>query len=111
MADFIDKEKALTIIDNYGKTVDTDGKVVVNAIRDIISTICPTEKVAPVRRGEWTINEVAGEFQNEAYCSVCGNCIYTYHYDVCSLLEQGYIYCPHCGCKMRQGRNGWLDFG
>ena len=44
---YIERETALAIIDNYAKTVTEDGQVVVAAIRDIISTICPSADVQP----------------------------------------------------------------
>lgn len=50
MARYIDAELALTIIDNYAKTVSEDAKVVVDAIRDIVKTITPTADVVEVVR-------------------------------------------------------------
>lgn len=51
MNDYIKRDDALTIIDNYGKTVTDDGKVVVQAVRDIVSTICPAADAVPVVHG------------------------------------------------------------
>ena len=47
MARYIDADEALKIIDSYAKTVTADGKVVVDAIRDIVGVITPTADVAP----------------------------------------------------------------
>ena len=47
MPRYIDVETALKIIDNYAKTVTADGKVVVDAIRDIVGVITPTADVVP----------------------------------------------------------------
>ena len=47
MARYIDAELALKIIDSYAKTVTADGKVVVDAIRDIVEVITPTADVVP----------------------------------------------------------------
>lgn len=47
MPRYIDAETALKIIDNYAKTVTADGKVVVDAIRDIVGVITPTADVVP----------------------------------------------------------------
>ena len=44
---YIDAEIALKIIDSYAKTVTADGKVVVDAIRDIVGVITPTADVVP----------------------------------------------------------------
>ena len=47
MDEYIKREEALKIIDNYAKAVNADGKVVVDAIRDIIGIITPTADVVP----------------------------------------------------------------
>ena len=49
MSRYIDAEIALKTIDNYAKTVSTDGKVIVDAIRDIVGVITPTADVVEVR--------------------------------------------------------------
>lgn len=48
---YIEREAALQIIDNYAKTVSEDGKVVVNAIRDIVEVITPTADVVKIPEG------------------------------------------------------------
>lgn len=58
MDEYIKREDALKIIDNYSKAVTEEGKVVVDAIRDIIAVITPTADVAPkseVDRLEYTL--------------------------------------------------------
>ena len=45
MGEYIKREDALKIIDNYSKAVTEEGKVVVDAIRDIIAVITPTADV------------------------------------------------------------------
>lgn len=50
MSEYIERETALQIIDNYAKTVSEDGLVVVNAIKDIVNIICPTIDVVEVVR-------------------------------------------------------------
>ena len=52
MARHIDAELALKIIDNYSKSVTEDGKVVVDAIKDIVAVITPTADVVPKREVE-----------------------------------------------------------
>ena len=47
MDEYIKREDALKIIDNYSKAVTEDGNVVVNAIRDIVAVITPTADVVP----------------------------------------------------------------
>lgn len=97
MPEYIEKETALQIIDNYAKTVTEDGLVVVNAIKDIINIICPTASVKPVILGEWVEQKnvfvpmsralVAREKALE--CSCCG-AMYTHYTN----------YCGDCGAKM-----------
>ena len=58
MDEYIKREDALKIIDNYSTAVTEDGKVVVDAIRDIVAVITPTADVAPkseVDRLEYTL--------------------------------------------------------
>lgn len=95
--EYIEKETALQIIDNYAKAVTEDGLVVVNAIKDIINIICPTASVKPVILGKWVEQKnvfvpmsralVAREKALE--CSCCG-AMYT-HYTK---------YCGDCGAEM-----------
>ena len=50
MSRYIDAEIALKIIDSYAKTVIADGKVIVDAVKDIIAVITPTADVVEVVR-------------------------------------------------------------
>ena len=47
MGEYIKREDALKIIDNYSKAATEEGKVVVDAIRDIIAVITPTADIVP----------------------------------------------------------------
>lgn len=47
MDEYIKREDALKIIDNYSKAVTEEGMVVVDAIRDIVAIITPTADVVP----------------------------------------------------------------
>ena len=47
MARCINTDEALQIIDSYAKTVTQEGKVVVDAVRDIVAIITPTADVVP----------------------------------------------------------------
>ena len=60
MARYIDAELALKIIDSYAKTVTADGKVVVDAIRDIVEVITPTADVVPKSE----VEELQAEAEN-----------------------------------------------
>ena len=53
MARYIDANEAIQIIDNYAKAIDYERdicKVVIDAIKDIVSVICPTADVVEVVR-------------------------------------------------------------
>lgn len=52
MARYVDRDIVLQIIDSYAKTVTEDGKVIVDAVRDIVSVITPTADVVEVVRCE-----------------------------------------------------------
>jgi hypothetical protein len=47
MDEYINREDALKIIDSYSKACTEEGKIVADAIRDIIAVITPTADVAP----------------------------------------------------------------
>ena len=47
MDEYIKREDALKIIDNYLKACTEEGKVVADAIRDIVAVITPTADVVP----------------------------------------------------------------
>ena len=59
---YIERETALKTIDNYSKTVNAEGKVIVKAVRDIVDFICPPADVQVVRHGKniTKINPVDG---------------------------------------------------
>ena len=50
MPEYIEREAALKIIDNYGKTVTADAVVVVEAIKVIVGVITPAADVVEVVR-------------------------------------------------------------
>lgn len=95
MTEYIERKTALRIIDNYAKTVTDDGLVVVNAIKDIISVICPAAGVKPVKHGHWIRKLIYNKF---ASCigsmMICSECNKDNKYD------KRMDYCPNCGAKM-----------
>lgn len=100
---YIERETTLKIIDNYEKTVNADGKVIVKAIRDIVDIISPTADVVEVRHGKWEKQQFIGR---SGFFSVkdftCSNCFENF------AVEQGkglMNYCPNCGAKM-DGKDG-----
>ncbi len=118
MAEYINRKKATDLIDNYGKTVDKKGKVVVDAIRDMFSVILPNEDVEPIKHGKWAIYE-ENDFDYEEPIFVNEDNLIEksreHHYLVtvpmCSICHshallngcEEYVlsnYCPDCGAKM-----------
>ena len=91
MNKYIDREIALTIIDNYAKATEGDeAKIIVKAVRDIIAVITPTADVQEIKHGKWERYDET----NALYCSHCGKpAINKKEMSWCS-------YCPICGCKM-----------
>ena len=67
MARYIDVEDALKIIDSYAKTVTSDGKVVVDAIRDIVAIITPTADVVPKKEIANVLRDLKITVHNKAY--------------------------------------------
>ena len=64
---YIERESALKIIDNYAKTVTADGKVVVDAVRDIVAIITPTAHVVEVVRCKDCVHKV--DSKNRVMCN------------------------------------------
>ncbi len=54
MAEYIDREDALKIIESYSRACTEEGKVVAEAIKDIIAVITPTLDVVPREEVERT---------------------------------------------------------
>ena len=93
MARYIDAEEALQIINNYAKAIDYDCdncKVVIDAIKDIVSVICPAADVEEVRHGTWYHGMENGLVY--AKCSACGRKMNYSCY--------GYARCSLCGARM-----------
>ncbi len=59
MDEYIKRADALKIIDNYSKAVTEDGRVVVDAIRDIIAVITPTADVVPKSEDDEIVSAAA----------------------------------------------------
>lgn len=107
MAEYIDREVAIEIINSYEKTVTKEGLVVVEAIKDIVTTICPAANVVPVREAKnITKNHPVDEF----ICSECGVMLrdlseWRYDEEVGDgvLCEYECKFCPECGARIKGG--------
>lgn len=101
MAEYIEREAALKIIDNYSKTVEANGKQVVKAVRDIVNFICPTADVQEVRHGK-NITKIkpVDEFECSECGFICEICENIYYDDCICHREYNPEFCPNCGAKM-----------
>ena len=68
MDEYIKREDAFKIIDSYSKACTEEGKVIANAIRDIVGIITPSADVVPKSEVEELIreNESLAKTVNEA---------------------------------------------
>lgn len=98
MADFISREAAIKVIQDYGKGAISDGMTALDPVDDIVSLARAMEwldaaDVAPVRHGQWLPTE--SPFMAECNdCSECGLRI---------VIGLDWDYCPSCGAKMDGG--------
>lgn len=72
--EYIERDTAIEIIDNYAKTITNDSIAVYQAIRDIVDVICPAADVVEVVRCKdcryCSGNKCAGDQRNpDDYCS------------------------------------------
>lgn len=91
MAEYIEREKARTLIENYGIGAIEDGRKILDPVDDIIMLakgldLIPSADVVEVVHGEWKRE------QNRRTCSYCE----FVYYDNGGLFN----YCPNCGAKM-----------
>lgn len=97
MARYIDRDIALQIIDSYANTVTEDGKVIVDAVRDIVSVITPTADVVEVKHGYWKYRPLQNPRSISYQMLVfCNNCTARF----IRLPGVHFSYCPNCGARM-----------
>ena len=83
MDEYINREDALKIIDSYSKACTEEGKIVADAIRDIIAVITPTADLVPKSE---VAREVAYDFQNRLRHIFLDMCNYN-DYETLNLLQ------------------------
>lgn len=97
MDEYIEREKALEIIDQIFFSTDPTGDEQIGVLkcRTAIREEIPAADVAKVRRGKWYYNEMHSDLGYSTYvCSLCKK-------EVCIDEEDDKLnYCPHCGAKM-----------
>lgn len=97
MSRYIDADKAVEMIKNYGKGAISDGYKSLDPVDDIVYLaqgidMIPTADVAEVKHGEWIKD------RNRRICSKC---------DFKYWANGGFLfnYCPNCGARMRGNQN------
>ena len=106
MAEYIEKDEALAIIENKQREICPMGLYSRNSVygsdreafdnwQEILDEIEAIQlaDVAPVRHGRWV--QTKAPFMNE--CEVCSVCGYR------TVWGHRYNYCPNCGAKMDGG--------
>lgn len=108
MAEYIDREAAISLIKQYGKDAIDGGRYSLDTVDDCIELencvkALPTADVAPVLHGRWdnvpntymsVISKDGAYHGNATTCSVCHE-----------VNPNAYKtnYCPNCGAKMDGG--------
>lgn len=95
MAEYIDKEAAISLIKQYGHDAIDGGRYSLDTVDDCIELAnrieaLPMEDVAPVVHGRWV------EYQIPPIVC-CSNCDWA-----TDVKEKNFQYCPNCGAKMNE---------
>lgn len=96
MADYIDKEAALSLVQPDAPE-DEKAAVTIATAKKLVRSIiqrAPAADVAPVRHGRWVHTDLASHWYGKDECSEC-----TYHEQDRSDLSR-FRYCPNCGARM-----------
>lgn len=92
MSDFIEREKALDLVELVMELVDPDHtEFITRRIRKIQAA-----DVKPVVHAEWVIGDILRDPPDLYVCSACGETPWW-----CGVTEDILpLYCPHCGAQM-----------
>lgn len=98
MKKYIECEKAIELVKNYGKGAISDGMKSLDPVDDIIAIVkgfdlLPGANVIPVIHGKWEKFDHTCEVEY-----VCSNCNFSIT-EADPKQECGFIYCPMCGAK------------
>lgn len=99
MNDFIKKSEALENLKKLPASLDSE------TVQRCIETISnmPTVEAEPVRHGKWIEEDDYEYGENTWRCSVCGE---PYVLIEGTPKQNLYNYCPNCGAKMDEGKEG-----
>lgn len=106
MAEYIERETVMKIIDDYGCTHGVHS-VLTAAVGSAIYKL-PAADVAPVKHGHWVYNQNGHDWGLGAWeCSLCHSVNNNLPIDkrFSPYVYAGSKYCPNCGAKMDGGEN------
>ena len=104
MAEYIDREAAISLIKQYGLDAIDGGRYSLDTVDDCIELAnrieaLPTEDVAPVVHGRW---EVSTDEWYETDVYTCSKCREDYVLVEGTPKENLWHYCPNCGAQMHE---------
>lgn len=99
---YIERDKVVELIKNYGKGAIEDGLRTLDPVDDIVSLakgvdLIPTADVVEVRHSYWQCSNVRMSSRDIT-------CRYCHRTETISNGNENFEYCPHCGSKMDGGK-------
>ncbi len=95
MAEYIDKQKLIDILEAKADMAVPDYKPVLSSVAKMVQLL-PATDVAPVRHGHWIDRE--DDYGSYVECSLCGDEYSNWEAD-CAKTK----FCPGCGARMDGG--------
>lgn len=104
MAEYLDREAAISLIKQYGHDAIDGGRNSLDAVDDFVELAnrikaLPTADVAPVVHGRWEYDLPTINTYGQLRCSICN------WWTLDPSVDRSYSYCPNCGAKMDGGDN------
>ena len=98
MKEYIEREKAVEMIKNYGKNAINDRLKTLDPVDDIVLLakfvdLIPAAVVVEVRHSYWQCSNVRMSSRDIT-------CRYCHRTETISNGKEDFEYCPHCGAKM-----------
>ena len=108
MAEYLDREAAISLIKQYGHDAIDGGRNSLDAVDDFVELAnrikaLPTADVAPVVHGRWEYDLPTINTYGQLRCSICN------WWTLDPSVDRSYSYCPNCGAKMDGGDNDAVD--
>lgn len=108
MAEYIDRESAISLIKQYGHDAIDGGRYSLDTVDDCIELAnriktLPTEDVAPVVHGRWEYIPQTLNTLSQFRCPFCR------WWSLDPSIDGAYNYCPSCGARMDGGDRDAVD--